>query len=57
VRDFDLNDLNQQRTWLAGAHLVELHFVPDHPVYNTVTIDSVQITLPNMVVNGERLFP
>jgi len=29
--------------WLAGAHLVELHFVPDHSVYNTATSDSVQI--------------
>jgi hypothetical protein len=33
--------------WVAEARLVEMHFVPDHAVYNTATIDSVQIKTPS----------
>jgi hypothetical protein len=35
--------------WLAGARLVELRFVPEHQIYNTVTIDSVQIITPDVL--------
>jgi hypothetical protein len=34
--------------WLAGARLVHLHFVPDQPVYNTVTVDLPELIIPAM---------
>jgi hypothetical protein len=35
--------------WLAGAHLVELRFVPEKQVYNTATADSVQVITPDVL--------
>jgi hypothetical protein len=42
-------NINVMADWLAGARLVMLHFVPEHSIYNTVTVDSVQVITPEVL--------
>jgi len=32
--------------WLTGARLIELRFVPDRAIYNTVTLDAIPLNAP-----------